>query len=69
MFGNEIFRTWPAVFLGASCFSLLFGMIVALSDSLFFEAEGITSAAIGITILSFVGYLGIAIQIRNEEPQ
>lgn len=69
MFGNELFRTWPSILLGAGCFGALYGMVLLMSDRLMFGFEGVSAAAVGIALLSFIGYVGVALLIRDEDTR
>lgn len=69
MFGNELFRNWPVVLLGAGCFSGFYGMIILMSDRLMFGIEGISREVLGIIGLAFVGYVMVAMIIRRDEPE
>ncbi len=69
MFGTKIFETWPAVLTGAGCFGALYGLVVLMSDKLMFDMEGVSWEAAGITMLAFVGYIGVALLIRQKPSE
>lgn len=67
MFGNDLFRSWPAVLAGAGCFGLFYGMIILMSDRLLFDIAGVSHAVLGVGLLSFAGYIGVAMLIRTRD--
>jgi hypothetical protein len=66
MFSSELFRSWLFILISGACFAAFFGAIVLMSETLFFEASGLSSTVKGIAGLSFLGYVGVAWLIRTE---
>jgi hypothetical protein len=69
MFSNALFRSWLLILLGGVCFGGIFGLIVGMSEALFFEGTTASPAAKGIFFLSFVAYVGLALLLRNEDAE
>lgn len=69
MFGEEAFRSWMHVLMGALTFALLFALLAAMAELVLLEADlRLSSGALMIGVLAFVGYLGAAILGRRDAP-
>lgn len=69
MFGEEAFGSWMHLLTGALCFALLFAFVAAMAELLLFgEGLRLTSGAVAIGALAFVGYFGAALLGRREPP-
>ncbi len=66
MFDVGLFDSWLSILTGAVCFALLFTMVGVMSDLLFDGVMRLSSLTLGLTALAFVGYLAIALLIRDD---
>lgn len=66
MFDDRAFATWPRILLGAFGFAALFGTVAVLTDLLFEERLYLSRWTLGLALLAFVGYLGVAAAIRSR---
>ncbi len=69
IFGNQFFRSWSSIFLGATVFAILFELPVLLVDYLLEGAFVWSRSAVVLAMGMFVGYLlvGGAIKIADRQ--
>lgn len=65
MFGEQAFRTWPHVLLGALWFAGLFGLAALMADRLFNGNFEPTRRVWALAVAAFIGYIGTAMLIRS----
>lgn len=69
MFDSQAFHSWSHILIGAGVFAILFGIMTAMGEALFDGQFRPSRASMGVAAGAFVGYLGVAILLRYEEPQ
>lgn len=67
MFDGTAFRTWPHIFIGASVFAFLFGVLVTMGEALLIGQVQTSHVAYGMGASAFFGYVSVAAIVRRED--
>lgn len=67
MFSKRAFRSWGHILLGACAIAFLFMVIVVLSEEVIGQGARLSRAAVTISVAAFVGYVGTAWLVRQED--
>lgn len=67
MFNARAFASWGLVFLGACSFALLFATLIAAADLVLDGFVHMNWRIFGFGLGAFLGYVGVAYLVREEE--
>ena len=66
MFGNHAFQSWSVILVGGVVFAMLFMIVAMMTELLFDGAFRMTPGVAAFGLAAFVGYVGAAIVLRND---
>lgn len=69
MFDAEVFQSWASVLFGGVVFALLFGFVGMMSGLVMDGELHVTRLSIALSMLAFVGYVGVASALRLKKEE